>query len=207
LTEGVKQRALRALMFAAVNALADAKPGAVLPHPAFKLDQRSAYRQIHFPDDEAQWKAAREELALAELVSMQAVVARRRRFTMALKGRVHAGAGHLVDRFLGQLPYEPTKAQRRAIGEVYRDLASKRVMNRLLQGDVGAGKTLVATASMLHAVEAGFQAVLMAPTQVLAEQHYRNLLAWLAPLDVKVALRTGNKQELSFWNWRAAPIL
>jgi ATP-dependent DNA helicase RecG len=198
LTEGVKQRALRALMFAAVNALADTRSGTVLPHPAFKLDQRSAYRQIHFPADEAQWMAAREELALAELVSMQTVVARRRRFTMALEGRVHAAPGDLVERFLRLLPYEPTKAQRRAIGEIYRDLASERVMNRLLQGDVGAGKTLVAIASMLHAVEAGFQAVLMVPTQVLAEQHYRNLLTWLAPLDVKVTMRTGNKQELSF---------
>ena len=119
---------------------------------------------------------------------MQTVVARRRRFTMALEGRVHATSGNLADRFLGRLPYQPTKAQCRTIGEIYRDLASKRVMNRLLQGDVGAGKTLVATASMLYAVEAGFQAVLMAPTQVLAEQHYRNLLAWLAPLGTEPRL-------------------
>ncbi|MBV9490108.1 MAG: ATP-dependent DNA helicase RecG [Verrucomicrobia bacterium] len=198
LAEGVKQRALRALLFQAVNALDDIPPGTILPHPAFKLDRRDAYRQIHFPEDGDRWRAAREELALAEFVSMQAVVERRRSFTMALRGAPHGSSGDLADRFLGRLPYEPTQAQRRAFAEIYRDLASGRVMNRLLQGDVGAGKTLVATVAMLYAVGAGYQAVLMAPTQVLAEQHYRTFSEWLTPLGVKVTLRTANRQESAF---------
>ncbi|HEY0790328.1 MAG TPA: ATP-dependent DNA helicase RecG [Chthoniobacterales bacterium] len=197
LSEGVKQRALRTLLYQATAALADLEPRSILPHPAFRLDVREAYRQIHFPDNKERWGKAREQLALAELVSIQMVVERRRRFTLALQGAPHAGPTELVDRFLGSLPYEPTRAQRRVIGEIHQDLASPRVMNRLLQGDVGAGKTLVATASMLHAVGAGHQGVLMAPTQVLAEQHYRNLSELLAPLGIRLALRTGTKQELS----------
>ena len=108
-----------------------------------------------------------------------------------------AGAGKLLDRFLGALPFALTDAQKRVIAEVRRDLASKQPMNRLLQGDVGSGKTVVATAAMLLAVEAGFQAALMAPTQILAEQHYAVLRRWLEPLGVKLPLRTAARQEES----------
>ena len=86
----------------------------------------------------------------------------------------------------------------RVLDEIRRDLASKQPMNRLLQGDVGSGKTVVAIGAMLLAVEAGFQAALMAPTQILAEQHYAVLGRWLEPLGVRLSLRTGARQEETF---------
>jgi ATP-dependent DNA helicase RecG len=93
------------------------------------------------------------------------------------------------------LPFALTAAQQRAIGEIREDLASSRPMNRLLHGDVGSGKTLVAMSAMLLCVEAGYQAALMAPTQILAEQHYLNFRRMLDPLGVRVSLRTGARKE------------
>src|SRR5207248_7241499 len=90
-----------------------------------------------------------------------------------------------------------TAAQERVIQELRRDLASPHPMNRLLQGDVGSGKTVVAIAAMLLAVESGSQAALMAPTQILAEQHYTVLCRWLEPIGARLALRTGARQEES----------
>jgi len=116
---------------------------------------------------------------------------------VAFAGDIHVASGELTERFLAALPYRPTVAQERAIGEIRQDMAKEVPMSRLLQGDVGAGKTIVAAAAMLYAVEAGYQAVLMAPTQVLAEQHFENFRLWLAALDVRIALRTGTRQEVS----------
>src|SRR5262249_24882700 len=131
-----------------------------------------AMREIHFPSSEPQLAEARRHLVLEEFFGLQLAVARRRREIVGQPGSVHAGAAPLLEQFLAALPFEPTAAQHRAIAEVRADLTAPRPMNRLLQGDVGAGKTLVALAGMLLCVEAGFQAVLMAPTQVLAEQHF-----------------------------------
>ena len=94
---------------------------------------------------------------------MQIVVERRKRSVAALKGERHVASGELTERFLGALPYRPTAAQERAIREIRQDMAKEIPMSRLLQGDVGAGKTMVAAAAMLYAVEAGYQAVLWRP--------------------------------------------
>ena len=112
-------------------------------------------------------------------------------------GQSHCGSGELFDKFVKSLPFELTGAQEKVIAEIRRDLAAGHPMNRLLQGDVGSGKTLVAIAAMLLAVEAGYQSAFMAPTQILAEQHYDVLRRWLDPLGVRVALRTGARQEES----------
>src|SRR4029453_9979496 len=93
------------------------------------------------------------------------------------------------------LPFDLTNAQARVIEELRGDLGSTFPMNRLLQGDVGSGKTVVAIATMLLAVEAGFQAALMAPTQILAEQHHAVLRRWLEPLGVPISLRPGARKE------------
>jgi ATP-dependent DNA helicase RecG len=197
LAEGLRQRALRELIYHAVEALDLIPDQAVVPdHPGLSL--RNALRQIHFPDSFAKLEEARQQLALAELVSMQVVVEHRRRWNASLAGESHARSEMLVTKFLEALPFSPTGAQRRAISEIRRDLASVRPMSRLLQGDVGAGKTLVAIAAMLFAKEAGFQSAFMAPTQVLAEQHYRTLRGWLDPLEVRLTLKTGARQETSF---------
>src|SRR5438552_9169469 len=112
-------------------------------------------------------------------------------------GYRHKTTGVLPERFLTALPFVLTKAQKRVLAEIRRDLAMEPPMNRLLQGDVGSGKTVVAIAAMLVAVEAGSQAAFMAPTQILAEQHYSVLPRGLDPLGGRIALRTAARQEES----------
>ena len=129
---------------------------------------------------------------------MQMLLSSRRARSRARIGAIHCGPGELLERFLRASPFDLTNAQARVIEELRSDLRSTFPMNRLLQGDVGSGKTVVAIAAMLLAVEAGFQAVLMAPTQILAEQHYAVLRRWLEPLGVRIALRTAARQEESF---------
>ena len=123
------------------------------------------------------------------------LIAARRTRTISRPGESHCGPGKLLDRFHDSLPFGLTGAQHRCVREIRNDLAATRPMNRLLQGDVGAGKTLVALSAMLLAVEAGFQTVLMAPTQILAEQHYLVFKRWLEPLGLRLALRTGSRRE------------
>ena len=195
LTEGVRQRALRAVMFRATQELKGLRGNHSAP--AGPMCMEEALSQIHFPDNWSAKEEARKVLALAEFVAMRIVVERRKRSVVALAGDRHVAAGELTERFLASLPYRPTAAQERVIGEIRLDMAKKVPMSRLLQGDVGAGKTIAAAAAMLYAVEAGYQAVLMAPTQVLAEQHFENFRYWLSTLDVRIALQTGTRQEVS----------
>src|SRR5436309_11444956 len=129
---------------------------------------------------------------------MQMLIASRRTDSHARVSAAHCGRGELMEKFLRALPFELTAAQKKVIAEIKSDLAAKYPMNRLLQGDVGSGKTVVAIAAMLLAVEAGYQAAFMAPTQILAEQHYAVLRRWLEPLGVRMALRTAARQEESF---------
>jgi ATP-dependent DNA helicase RecG len=196
LTEGLRQRALRELLYRSVEQLETISDRPVLP--GYVASLRSALRQLHFPDSWEELEKSRQTLALAELVGMQLVVEQRRRTALSGAGESHAGTGKILAKFLDRLPFEPTKAQLRTMDEIRRDLAAPRPMARLLQGDVGAGKTFVAVTAMLSVIEAGFQAALMAPTQVLAEQHYRGLTEWLQPLGVRVALRTSVRKEETF---------
>ena len=192
-TEGITQRAFRKLIHSLLCHL-ETVPD-LLPEKLRTTDQRTALQQIHFPDDHDRLEAARRQLVLTEFFGLQLQVAQRRAHTVALPGASHCGTGKLLARLLASLPYALTKAQERVIAEIRRDLASSSPMNRLLQGDVGSGKTLVALSAMLLAVEAGFQCALMAPTQILAEQHYLNFTRLLAPLGLRLALRTGNRRE------------
>jgi ATP-dependent DNA helicase RecG len=196
LTEGLRQRALRELVYRSIEQLEAIPDRPVLP--GYVASLRSALRQLHFPESWEQLEKSRQTLALAELVGMQLVVEQRRRTALSGVGESHAGTGKILSKFLDQLSFAPTKAQLRTMEEIHRDLAAPRPMARLLQGDVGAGKTFVAVTAMLSVIEAGFQAALMAPTQVLAEQHYRGLTEWLQPLGVKIALRTGVRKEETF---------
>ncbi len=194
-TEGLPQRVFRELVHAALENLDNEEVETLLPRSVDFGARRQALQQIHFPDDEEALAAARAHLVFAEFFALQMSIAARRANLSARLGESHAGAGELLERFLRALPFDLTDAQERVIVEVRRDLASARPMNRLLQGDVGSGKTVVATAAMLLAVEAGFQAALMAPTQILAEQHYAVLCRWLDPLGLRLALRTGARKE------------
>ena len=161
------------------------------PVPAEVLDELSlisrgeALEGIHLPETFAKKEMARRRLAFDELLRVQLVlVMRKRAIERESTGVVHVAGGPLVRRFVERLPYELTGAQRRVIAEIDADLGSPTPMHRLLQGDVGAGKTLVAVAAMLTAVDGGHQGALMAPTEVLAEQHAAGVTALLDGLLV-----------------------
>jgi ATP-dependent DNA helicase RecG len=133
----------------------------------------------------------RRRLAFEELLAHQLSLRRLRAGMQRHRSPALAGPGDLVRHFLAGLPFPLTAAQRRVIGEIDADLRRPHPMQRLVQGDVGSGKTVVAAAAVLRAVEAGCQAAIMAPTELLAEQHYRNVDAWLRPLGVAVVHLAG----------------
>ena len=144
-----------------------------------------ALKSIHGPDSMADATAARRRLAFDELLRVQVELVRRKReLERTSQGIEHVVDGELVERFVGALSFPLTAAQRRAIDEIATDMASPQPMHRLLQGDVGAGKTIVAVAALLNAVSGGHQGALMAPTEVLAEQHGSGVKALLDGLVV-----------------------
>jgi RecG-like helicase/REP element-mobilizing transposase RayT len=200
-TEGLSQRMLRGIVYRLLNDVAPDSAGfeTLLPRALIKggMTRWAAIRAIHFPGDWQERDSAREHLVLSEFFAMQLLIASRRTNASIRMGQAHCGPGALFDKFVKSLPFELTGAQWKVIEEIRRDLATDHPMNRLLQGDVGSGKTLVAIAAMLLAVEAGYQAAFMAPTQILAEQHYDVLRGWLDPLGVRVGLRTAARQEES----------
>lgn len=186
--DGVTPRLLRTLIHRALRETAlDAVPALV----SFAKD--AALRAIHFPDSPEQFQQARTGLVHEEFFAMQILIQARRAEWNQLPGSAKRAEGRLWRRVVGDLPFALTESQERVIAEIRRDLASSRRMNRLLQGDVGSGKTLVALAALLHTVESGRAAVLMAPTQILAEQHYLNFKRLLDPLGIPVHLRTGDR--------------
>ena len=144
------------------------------------IDRDAAVRGIHVPESTDEHKAARSRLVFDELLRLQLVLVRRKReIERTSMGIRHDTSGDLVRRFHEKLPFALTNAQKRAIEEINADLAGPVPMHRLLQGDVGAGKTLVAVSALLVAVQGGHQGALMAPTEVLAEQHFMGIRALL----------------------------
>ncbi len=194
------QKALRVAAWHVSQVLPGAFCEDLLPTPSAEgefagLTRSLALREVHFPASMEKLEQARRYLALEEFYGYQLRVARRKRRVIESGGRKQIGTGELLRDFFNELPFHLTTAQQRCLEEIHRDMASGAPMNRLLHGDVGSGKTVVAFAAMLRAVESGRQAVLMAPTQILAEQHARNARKWLEPLGLRVALRTGSKRE------------
>ena len=120
----------------------------------------------------------------------------RRRSALNAGGQVHDCQGELALQLQAALPFELTPAQQRCLDEIRHDMSTTAPMNRLLHGDVGSGKTIVAFFAVLQAIESGAQAAFMAPTQILAEQHYENARKWLAPLGIEIALLTGSRKEV-----------
>jgi ATP-dependent DNA helicase RecG len=149
------------------------------------VDRGDALRSIHFPDSVREKDGARRRLAFDELLRVQlALVVRKRAMERDRVGYTHRLDGELVTRFHGALPFALTSAQQRVIGEIDRDLAAPHPMHRLLQGDVGSGKTVVAVSALLVAVQGGHQGALMVPTEVLAEQHAASVRDLLGALTV-----------------------
>jgi ATP-dependent DNA helicase RecG len=194
-TEGLPQRALRRLMWTLVERFAPEVPES-LPD-ALRARRRlvalpSAVHDIHFPDTEAALAAARRRLAFDDFLLLQLGLAILRARTTRKRGLALDPPGALARRLLGTLPYRLTRAQERVWEEIRRDMAAPVPMHRLLQGDVGSGKTIVAALAVLTAVEAGYQAAVMAPTEILAEQHFMTFRQLLDPLGVPVTLLTSS---------------
>lgn len=154
-----------------------------------------AFRELHFPSDSSSAIEARRRLAFDELFLLQLFLALRARERKSESAPVLRVRGHLLREFWKRLSFTLTRDQARAWREIRDDLSSGKPMNRLLQGDVGSGKTVIAIASMLLAVENGYQSALMVPTEVLAEQHFCVLDQYLTPLGVKIGLLTGSLRE------------
>ncbi|MDX9700284.1 MAG: ATP-dependent DNA helicase RecG [Rhodocyclaceae bacterium] len=200
-TAGLAQSALRKLV---AGALSRARLQECLPddiREALGLpDIVSALRALHQPppgvdlaslEDRAHpaWRRIKFEELLVQQISLRRAYNARRQKTAPAMTR----AGTLGEALLAGLPFALTGAQQRALAEIVADLATPHPMQRLLQGDVGSGKTVVAALAMLRAVENGYQAALMAPTEILAEQHFLKLEAWLAPLGLEVAWLSGSR--------------
>lgn len=191
LTEGLTQRVLRRLMFMATQQAPFTAPE-FYPAPTQMISRQEAFKVIHFPESFPAEERARQRLAYDEFFVLQCVVALRRMSRQTAHRQRHAAHGSVSKQWKDALPYQLTKAQQRVMAEIDADLSHGPPMNRLLQGDVGAGKTFVAIYAMLRAVEQGEQAALMAPTQILAEQHALNLRRSLEPLGIRVDLFTSN---------------
>ncbi|RDV84482.1 ATP-dependent DNA helicase RecG [Ammonifex thiophilus] len=206
-TEKLPQRTLRSLIFRALEENAAELPELLPPHLLRQgfLTRAQALREVHFPSTLERAEEARKRLVLEELFLLQLALGQRRRhLSAARKPQPCAPDGPLVQQFLASLPFSLTPAQKRAWREIARDMESPRPMHRLLQGDVGAGKTVVAALALVKAVENGKQAALMAPTEILAEQHYLNLHPLLEKIGVKVGLLTGNLKKEVRWRQIAA---
>jgi ATP-dependent DNA helicase RecG len=198
LTRGLTSNKMRDMMKTAVEEWApkvpDPLPDALLQRRNF-FDLPLAIQQIHFPDSQEMLHQARLRLTFDELFLLQLGMLGQRREWQAEPGIPLAIDEAALKRFTDTLPFPLTGAQERVIGEIGEDLARDVPMNRLLQGDVGAGKTVVAAAAMVFAVQNGYQAALMAPTEILAEQHFRGLSKMLAPLGMEVCLLTGSTRK------------
>ncbi|MCE2959872.1 MAG: ATP-dependent DNA helicase RecG [Akkermansiaceae bacterium] len=189
---GINQRRLREAIYVAADCIRHAN---YFPYLVSESDRKADLRETHFPSSAESAKAARRRFALEAFFNLQLNVVWQRNRYRSHQGRVLGKKTTLLKAFYSSLPFDLTNAQKRSIKEIIADMRESRPMNRLLQGDVGAGKTFVAMAAMLLAIDSGADAALMAPTQILAEQHFLTFKKWLEPLGVKLVLRTANKHE------------
>lgn len=203
LTEGLPQRWLRSLIWRTLQQFASQLEGtARLPwatdskKSSFALSRAEAIRQLHFPDELDNVERARRRLALDEFFELQTRIQRRRH---NLETRAQAlpcrGDNRLIRPFLAQLGFRLTESQTAVLRQMRADMAGAHPMRRLLQGDVGSGKTVVAACCALMALESGYDVALMAPTEILAEQHFHNFTRWFQALKIGVDLRTGSQKK------------
>jgi len=203
-TEGLHQKALRRITMRAVEEYAVYVQS---PIPSAICEKRQltpmvdSIRSIHFPDADASVDQFNEgksvyhrRLIYDEFFFFELGMAMKKQGHAFEEGIAFQTGGDLVKKFYKSLPFAMTGAQRRVIGEIEADMKKGFPMNRLLQGDVGSGKTVVAMAAMVTACENGCQAAIMAPTEILAEQHYRNIKQWAEKLNLKTALYTGSQK-------------
>jgi ATP-dependent DNA helicase RecG len=201
-TEGLYQRTLRKLMKTILEGYAD-EISSPFPQEIVErqglIDFSEAFRRVHFPPDgesidllNLQRSDGHRRIIFDEFFFLELMMALKKRGVALESGVSFRTDGALVQRLLNLLSFKLTHAQERTLAEIKEDLGKPHPMNRLIQGDVGCGKTVVALLTCLYVVECGYQAAIMAPTEVLAEQHFLNLHRWLEPLGIKVALLTSS---------------
>ncbi|MEQ8963830.1 MAG: DEAD/DEAH box helicase, partial [Coleofasciculus sp. C2-GNP5-27] len=195
LTEGVPADWVRQAVLAALPAVNQLKE----PLPKGMRQQydlmgvSDAIANLHFPSDTDTLSRARRRLVFDEFFYLQLGFLQRRKMQQQQQSSaILAPTGKLIDQFYHLLPFILTSAQKRVVIDILNDLQQPTPMNRLVQGDVGSGKTVVAVIAILAAIQSGYQAALMAPTEVLAEQHYRKLVSWFNLLHLPVELLTGS---------------
>ncbi len=198
-TEGISQNRLRKIIHDALERYAGDAADPIPPALRIKrrlIDLPHALRRIHFPTDFEERDNARRRLVYDELLILQLLLAERKQAGKRQAGIAFADVESPLKEFAGALPFSLTEAQARVLAEIAEDMHNPQPMNRLVQGDVGSGKTAVAMGAMLVAVRNGYQAALMAPTEILAEQHLKNLRGVLEDsLGVSVDLLTGSVGE------------
>jgi ATP-dependent DNA helicase RecG len=194
---GIAQRRLREIIQLFLTQVA---PETMTAAFAFDpvLSRAEMLRAVHFPESLAEAELMRRGFAGEEFFALQLNVVWRKARHQARDGQSLGKRVALLKRFYESLPFDLTEAQKRSVKEIAADMRTTRPMNRLLQGDVGSGKTFVAMAAMALALDSGVQASLMAPTQILAEQHYLTFCRWLSPLGVRISLRTSNREQNNF---------
>jgi len=201
-TEGLYQRTLRRLLKSIVDGYSDEL---MSPIPAEIVERQDlidfseAFKKVHFPPDgesieklNLQRSDGHRRIIFDEFFFLELGLALKKRGVALETGISFSTQGTLSQKLLNQLSFQLTRAQERALAEIVEDMEKPHPMNRLIQGDVGSGKTIVALLASLRAVECGYQAAIMAPTEVLAEQHYLTIHRWVEPLGVGVALLTSN---------------
>ena len=156
------------------------------------VDSRFAIHNIHYPDSDNAFQRARERLVFEELLLLQLGLISLKSLPETDQPGIKFGAGKQVREFIQRLPFELTKAQTRVVAQIEQDMESGRVMNRLIQGDVGSGKTIVAVIALVKAVKSGYQGAFMAPTEILADQHYHSVKPMLERFGIRTALLTGS---------------
>ncbi len=197
LTEGITQEFVRKITSNALkvygNLIQESLPKKIIKEEKL-IDLKTSLSQIHFPESQELYDLARNRIVFEEFFLMQLQLAFRRR--LVDRNRTGLGLkekeGGLLKKLIDSLPFELTDAQKRVFNDIKSDLMSTKPMHRLLQGDVGSGKTIVALMALLFAVENGYQTALMAPTEILVTQHARKFQEYLNPLGIEVALLTGS---------------
>jgi ATP-dependent DNA helicase RecG len=200
LTEGLPQRWLRGLMWRTLGKFESQLETAPHASPVLAKDpalpsRGNALRMIHFPEEMLDIEIARQRLALDEFIDLQIQIqSRRKKFEANVKALPCGGDNRLMKPFLSRLGFKLTESQTKVLREIRADMGGAHPMRRLLQGDVGSGKTVVAACSALMAIESGCNVALMAPTEILAEQHFANFKKWFKPLGIRVEIQTGSRK-------------
>lgn len=200
LTKGVTRHKLQSIIKEAIDVVPELPEWISAP----LLDKykwpnwQEAIKRIHLPEQPRDLETDStylERLAYDEIFANQLALALSRRQEVAQKGRSQTSKQNYSKELLSTLPFQPTQAQLRAVEDIISDMASEEAMLRLLQGDVGSGKTLVALLSALNAIEAGYQVAFMAPTEILAHQHYHSIRSLLGDMEINIALLTGSLKQ------------